>query len=141
MARSRFRFPLDPVLRLRERSVDSARETLGSAVGTRRAAEADAARAGQAIGATLAPTETTTVAALGGQAAHRDRLRRAEAAALAAAERARIQENAARAALAAALRQHQAVDSLRDAAVETHRADAARAEIAELDDLATLRAR
>ncbi|WP_412069070.1 hypothetical protein [Rubrivirga sp. IMCC43871] len=141
MARSRFRFPLDPVLRLRERSVDTARETLGTAVATRRTAEAIADRAAQAFDAALAPTDTTTVAAFGGQAAHRDRLRRAEAATAAAAERALADEREARTALASALRQHQAVDALRDAAAETHRADAARAEIAELDDLATLRAR
>lgn len=141
MARSRFHFPLDPVLRLRERSVDTAREALGAAVSARVAAEAHAARAAEAFDAALVPSDTTTVAAFGGHAAHRDRLRRAEASAVAAFERAQIDESAARTSLAAALRQHQAVDALRDEAAETHRADTARAEIADLDELASLRAR
>ena len=130
-----FRFALDPALGLRERAVESARVALVDA--RRQRAEADAAlAAAQAVldGGVSRSGPTAHHFALA--AAHRAALGQARDRAAALAARRADAEGRARAALAEALRRHQALETLRDEAAAEHRADALRADLLTLDDLA-----
>jgi flagellar export protein FliJ len=141
MAGTVFRFDLDPVLQVRDRAVDAAREALGRAVRERAAQEAALGEVDRALAALLASGGAQTVRDFGAVAAHRAEAARSLAGARCALDRRRAAEAAARRALADALRQREALGVLRDEAAAAHRAEAARAEAATLDDLATTRAR
>lgn len=133
-----FQFALTPVLQIRERAVDAAREALGRAVDARAAAEAAVAQAeGRLHDGLAAGAGGRTARQLGHAAAHRDRLARSVAEARRAADRLRADEVRARRALADAIRQHEALDGLREEAAHDHRLHALRVETAALDDLAS----
>ncbi|PAP75766.1 flagellar FliJ family protein [Rubrivirga marina] len=133
-----FQFALTPVLQIRERAVDAAREALGRAVDARASAEADVARAEARLEDGLAAGGNgRTARQLGHAAAHRGGLARTVAEARRAAERLRADEARARRALADAIRQHEALDGLREEAARDHRLHALRVETAALDDLAS----
>jgi flagellar export protein FliJ len=133
-----FQFALAPVLQIRERAVDAAREALGRAVDARAAGESAVRRAEARLAEGLVGGDTgRTVHQLGSAAAHRDGLARAVAEARQAAERLRAAEARARRALGDAIRQHEALDGLRQEAARDHRLHALRVETAALDDLAT----
>lgn len=134
-----FRFALDPVLQLRERAVETARAVLARATQARMDAQAALARAEAALMADPAPLRTQTVRSLGGAAAHRASSVWEAAELRRAVERATASETRARRALAETLRAQEALATLRSEAADAHRADAARAEIVALDDLAAVR--
>lgn len=134
MPRRRFQFDLSPVLGLRARAVDQAREALGRAVQARLDAQAALDHA-RALSAT-APTTPQTVAQLGGAAIHRTALARACETAERTLSAARVREQTARRALADAICDHEALLSLRTQAADAHRARALKAEASALDDIA-----
>jgi len=138
MARLPFRFDLDPVLALRERAVEAARDALVRTVRRRADAEAALARAQADHADHLAAPGATaqTAAQLSGSAAHRHGLSQAVEEARRGVALAATDERRARHALTDALRQREALTLLRTEAVQTHRADALRAEIVAMDDLA-----
>ena len=129
-----FRFPLTPVLQLRDRAVESAREALGAARADRRGAEAALAAAETA--AQAAPTGSQTARSFQAADAHRARLGRARADAERALDGVREAERQVQRRLAAAVRHREALAVLRDQAADAHRAGALRAETVRLDDAA-----
>ena len=141
MAGTVFRFDLDPVLHVRDRAVEAAREGLGQAVRARAAQEAALEEVDRALGALLASGAGGTVREIGVAAARRDGAARSLAVARRELDRRRAAEVGARRALADALRQREALGVLRDEAAAAHRTEAARTEAARLDSLATARAR
>ncbi len=140
---TRFQFDLSPVLQLRERAVDAAREALGQAVHARAEAEGAENRARAALADGLAADglaadgPTRTAAQFGASSAHRRDLARAVGTAGRTAARLQAEEHGARRALAAALREQEALATLRAEAAADHQARALRLETAALDDLAT----
>lgn len=135
-----FQFPLDPVLQLRTRAVDDAREALARAVRARTDAEAALASAETALAAHGSQAAVRVTAwDLGGVAARHVVGVRAAGAARRVLDRCRSSETRARRALAETVRAHEAVATLRTEAAEAHRAERARVEGAALDDLAVLR--
>ena len=132
-----FQFELDPVLQMRERSGEAAREALGRAVRARRLAEAEAARAQAALKPLAAEALPPTARSFRVAAAYRDERVRAEAEARARVARCQADEDRARRALAEAVLEHEALDGLRSEAATDHRVHRMRTETALLDDLAT----
>lgn len=133
-----FRFALSPVLQLRDRSVDVARDALGRAVRQRWAGEEALADAEAAVASRLAmdTAGASTARQLGGAAAHRESLARMFDTTRKEVVRLREAEQRAQRALATAMREREAIETLRSEAAEAHRTVAHRAEVATLDDLA-----
>ena len=131
-----FRFPLSPVLQLRERAVEAAREALGAARADRQRAEDALAQAEAALAAHGGVAGGQTAHRLQTDAAHRAHLARTRTDAGRALGRLRDAEGQSQRALAAAVRGREALAVLRDQAADAHRADALRAETQVLDDAA-----
>lgn len=136
MAGRSFRFSLSPVLQLRERAVESAREALGAARADRRGAETALAEVEAAVATHREMSSGRTARSLQAAAVHRERLGRACTEAEQALDRLRHAERQTQHALAEAVRGREALAVLRDEAADAHRADALRQETAALDDIA-----
>lgn len=140
MAGRKFRFSLDPVLKLRQHEAEQAEQALAHALRLRQDREAHLEAADALLRAL--PTEgaarkSETPADFRRFAATQNEAMRARKQASKALEAARHRERDARRALLAARRPEDALHTLRDQQEQTHRYEQQRVESNQLDDQAT----
>jgi flagellar protein FliJ len=142
MPRSRFTFKLERVREVRVDAEDRAREQFASSLSERvrgvamlRQAEAtvEAAKDSQRLGATASATGFDLV----GHQAYVDRVRIGAQSAALAVSRADAEVDARRIALGDASRNREVLERLKERRHTEHRAESARREASELDDMAT----